>query len=266
MILPVTNSIVKPPVGSIVTPDYIGYDNLALLLMLNEGGGDKVFDLSGNGNTASRNGPIWQPGDTGPSLYFDGSDYITCAKAVNYRGSPNTVTIMAWINATDLQNRMTIVGCENEAGVIQFEVNTVVDLGGGLNAISAGVYVAQALQNWDGEIGWCLVGYTRSGTGAGTHGLWINAESQTLDTDAANNFSQGSNPTVVGRRAAASQGYQGGLGWVAIWNRALSPDEILELYWNPFRGIGERRGRAELIGYVAAAADIAVLRRRIEAA
>ena len=44
--------------------------------LMNEGSGDRVFDLSGNGNIGTFGSgaarPFWQGGKSGSSVYFDG--------------------------------------------------------------------------------------------------------------------------------------------------------------------------------------------------
>jgi len=101
--------------------------------------------------------------------------------------------------------------------------------------------------------------------GAGLCTLWCDAAPQSTETLTGTILADGNMYFGVSWDGAGGD-YDGDIADVAMWNCALSASEIAELYVNPFRGIGERRGRAELIGYVAAAADIAVLRRRIEAA
>jgi len=64
----------KPRKGHWATKGLVGF------WLFNEGSGNKVFDLSGNGNTgtfaAGAASPSWAPGKFGPCLSFDGGDYV----------------------------------------------------------------------------------------------------------------------------------------------------------------------------------------------
>ncbi|MBU0598822.1 LamG domain-containing protein, partial [Patescibacteria group bacterium] len=67
--------------------------------VMNEGAGNKIYDLSGNGNDGSFPGgtanPLWKPGRTGPALKFDGvNDYV---EKTSFTQITSAITISAWI-------------------------------------------------------------------------------------------------------------------------------------------------------------------------
>ncbi len=68
--------------------------------LFNEGSGNKVFDLSGNGNTGTFVGDVvWTPGQSGNAIYVPGSnDYINCGNGSTLNpGASGSFTIVARI-------------------------------------------------------------------------------------------------------------------------------------------------------------------------
>ena len=69
----------KPLMGWPLDYDSGPADFVAAWFML-EGTGNKVFDLSGNGNTGTEQvDSVWQPGKFGLCSYFSGDEYIVVA-------------------------------------------------------------------------------------------------------------------------------------------------------------------------------------------
>jgi len=58
------------------------------LWLFNEGSGNKVFDLSGNGNAGTiSSGVVWEPGKFGPCLYNDASgNHVNCGDMSQIEG------------------------------------------------------------------------------------------------------------------------------------------------------------------------------------
>jgi len=62
---------IKPNLGHPLARGLVGY------WLMNEGSGNKVFDLSGNGNTGTfTNSVDLQPGESGPVLHANGVDEL----------------------------------------------------------------------------------------------------------------------------------------------------------------------------------------------
>ena len=76
-------------------------DGLVGCLLMNEGSGNKVYDLSGNGNTGTFNGdPQWVPGKFGAAIDFDGDgDYISVTSMGDTCVSGGTISVWAKINS-----------------------------------------------------------------------------------------------------------------------------------------------------------------------
>ena len=90
MLKPVLGSQLN--LGSHLTRGLVGY------WLMNEGSGNKVFDLSGNGNNLTLDAthtPVWTPGKFGSALSFDGDD----DKIERASGLTTTtgITFVAWI-------------------------------------------------------------------------------------------------------------------------------------------------------------------------
>ena len=252
----------KPPVGSIVTPDFVGYKNLVGYWLMNEGGGNKVFDLSGNANHGAFVGDThFVPGKFGSCLSFDGDDDVNCGVIIPELIDKTALSASMWIyipSGGNANQRFFRYRRGTTTNFITFEkLNATLRIGfQNLDITSDDVQ----------EFNWFLNRYDQ------WNHLAFTWDGSTL-TLYANSIELGT-ATVEGsfddlgdeRDVELGDTLQGQIDNVTVWNCALTASEIAQLYVNPFRGIGERRGRAELIGYVAAAADIAVLRRRIEAA
>jgi hypothetical protein len=207
-------------------------DGLVGSWSMNEGTGNKIFDLSGNGNTGTfQNDTLFISGKYGPAIDADGvGDYVSFDKALSF-SNPNTLSIVVWVNVKTSTGRETILGHDNEASVVQLEVNSSDQ---SIDILIPGVFVAQTGN------GVFTVGqlhqfvYTRSGTGAGTHAIYVDGISQTLGTDAADNFSQPANSPELFRRAAGSQEAAASISQLYVYNRALTASEIALLYREPF--------------------------------
>ena len=132
-------------------------------------GSPTVADASGNNNTGTINGAIWQTEDTcglefGTCLDFDGSDDYVDVGADSSLGLQYPMSISAWINMDQLAstkgNLMSIVGRDHGTPDRQFEFRigmddrlhlTVYPFGstGGQEAISAStVFTSSDIGRW----------------------------------------------------------------------------------------------------------------------
>jgi len=75
---------------------------LVALWLFNEGSGDKVFDLSGNGNTGSLVADThFVSGKFGPALDFDGTgDYVNCGSGSSILITDPHLTYSVWVKWT----------------------------------------------------------------------------------------------------------------------------------------------------------------------
>ena len=88
---------VKPPLG---VPIYEHDPSLEAFWLMNEGTGNTVCDLSGNGNTGTFVGHThFVPGEFGPCLSFDGTDdYVNVADSDSLDTTVN-MTLSVWVNS-----------------------------------------------------------------------------------------------------------------------------------------------------------------------
>ena len=201
--------------------------------LMNEGGGNTVADLSGNGNTGTFVATAqFTPGDRGPGVLLDGdSDYIEFGDPavlelggdVTYvvRFKPNSVTgvraIMGKIEFSD--------ATEKDIGISLYDDTIWWQLG------SEDPSFARLKSTTNAVIGqWYTAVGTRKGTACK---LYVDAALEDSDTctgdiNPAHNFRIGAHKT------GTAYFFSGVVGYTMVYNRALSASEIAELYANPF--------------------------------
>jgi hypothetical protein len=211
---------------------------------LSEGSGTNAYDYAG-GHTAIY-GPdsyLQDPGPSGPgfpanntSLSPENNDqsgnssYATLSASDGLDLNTNTVTIVAWVNPTELIPNAGIVYQRDSSGTAGLGLTANGDLGYNWNN-DANTY------NWDSGLAlpinneWSLVVLTVTPTNATIY--MYNASQQSSAVNAYPNavaplsglLEIGSDPQNNEQRA-----FSGDLGEVAIYNRALSSAEIVNLY------------------------------------
>jgi hypothetical protein len=189
-------------------------------------------DLSGNRNhgtlTNMANPPTATSGWAGQVLRFNGTDNYVDAGSGASLNVGNILTLSAWIKPTSVSVRQTIIGHNDEAGTFQLEFGYT---SGEVAVIISGVFIARTNSSIISANQWTHITYTRSGTGSGTHKIYVNGVSQTLTTDASNNFVNPTQPTQIGRRLVGNANFNGLIDDVRIYNRALSAGEVAHAYF-----------------------------------
>ena len=93
----------KPTRGICLNRSHPLSRGLVGLWLFNEGSGNKVFDLSGNGNTGTLQGttPSWTSGKYGSAVLLPGTDeYINCGSKAIFDNIPvKTVVIWVYLNS-----------------------------------------------------------------------------------------------------------------------------------------------------------------------
>jgi len=240
----------KPPKGAMLDRGHPFSKGLVGCWLMNEGGGNKIYDLSGNGNTNDFvNSPIWVPGKFGSAVDFekDSAQYTNFQNTAFQVGVPFTIT--AWIKIETAGIYQGIISTDSFGFVdavywgVEFDVASDNRLrihygdgtGGALGdrrtldqnagtTISAGVW-------------YFVVGIM---TGPITGSLWINGISQSFTTSGTGGLPIGYsvNPGGIGRMNSVNY-FDGSIDNVMIYNRALSASEIQQLYLNPFCMFGD---------------------------
>jgi hypothetical protein len=200
--------------------------------LMNEGGGDKIYDLSGNqyiGSFASgAAAPVWTPAKFGTGLYFDGSDDWLGQAKCPVSGYP--FTLSAWFNTTDTaatsdHHILTLRGVSSDTYYgIAVRYNTFKGIAIARNTNTS--YASTLKTVNDGK--WHNI-----------TAVFESATSRTVYLDGVYQATSTSSVTFSG--TAWYVGSRGGAGFfnglidnANVWNRALSASEIAQLYREPF--------------------------------
>jgi len=164
------------------------------------------------------------------ALNFDGTnDYVSIADNSSLHLS-NTITIEAWVYPTNLDGRRSIYSTRrnDEAGCYQLEIgNGSGSSGSNRVAVSGqGTWVAQTNDNAISPNVWTHIVYTRSGSGVGTHKIYVNGVEQTLISDDAYSFVDNSSIKMIGVGTSLSWYFAGQIDEVRIWNDVRTQSEI----------------------------------------
>ena len=249
---PIRGKFLPKPDGS---PEGCLIASLIGCWLMNEGSGDRIFDLSGNGNIGTFGSgaarPVWQGGKFGSSVYYDGGDNVSCPN-LGTLSLPITIVASIKRSATGVWHPIFVThevdNCYYGAALIiqssdkvwlqygdgdgntQFDRNTR----HGVSSLAANQwYTIAGVIRGQNDMDIYLDGIDDGGSysGAGT----------TMDTS--------SGVPAFGRWPALStdQYLTGNIEYVYLFNRALSASEISLLYREPFCMFAET-GRPPLIG------------------
>ena len=192
-------------------------------------------DESGNGNNGTVNGATLTAdrfGNDESSYNFNGSSFIDLGDSINL----NVLSISAWINSTDLSAQQGIISQLRDWGGFRFKnFHFYIE-----SDSSCGIHFGNGID---------YNTTPSSGSGFISPNLWYHlAVSRTQDSAklylngvlrskiATLNYVTYPNPkTYIGARVEAIQGqsgtfFKGKIDDVAIWNRALTQQEITQLY------------------------------------
>jgi len=202
--------------------------------LMNAGAGGTVWDLSGNGNAGTLIANThFVPGKFGPALAFDGTgDYVTVGNIYDFSANISSWSCVIWVKALPRVKDNYLIGTDIVDGwYIRIEesddathpnkwlikiddgINDEVDRGNTVIADGKWHQLAVTL-----DAGVSFLGY---------------ADGQldiTLPTGSVGALAD----TLSIGSASGVDTHLGHIDHVAIWNRALSPLEIAELYRDPF--------------------------------
>ena len=213
----------KPPLGTSLNFAHPLARGLVGYWIFNENGGDRVADLSGNGNTAvlTNMNPAtdWVPGKDGPALDFDGNDAtLTLTKQIKFDDNYSivwwvnydVVTQTRYIGTTGLHNSLVLATATtmwirtNDGGYLVFNVDSH----------SAGQWYQNVVtRDGSGNWRWYINGKESS-------------SGPTNDPDYLLIDSIG--------RASTGNLLDGKILSVSIYERTLSSEDTVELYTNPY--------------------------------
>ena len=231
----------KPIRGTLLNKLHPLSKGLIGLWIFNEGSGNKVYDLTGNGNHgtfgAGAAAPTWMPGRNGPALNFDGGDYVATTEDDQFAGQ--SISIATWINIKTINEVDEMYVVARIKSSTQKNFHLIINTDG---TIQFGPYSA------------CNGATTDPVTSAAlTTAKWYHIVATLEDSVQKKLYIDGKNvdtvttgalsipsgcgnmQTVIGaRQRVAIRPFNGIIDEVLIYNRALSAAEIWQLYVDPY--------------------------------
>jgi len=197
------------------------------LWLFNEGAGGKVFDLSGNGNTGTASGLSW----SGGNLVFDGANthcVIVPAAAGSSLDSPGKITLIVKHKPTTVVANYLAGRHQNWLWVFIANGRYYVRINTGFNEHFTDAIVEA------GE--WSVVAVTFDDSKDLVQ-VFHNGVFDSQDAAASTyNMVSSSNAWYIGEdpRDGTGAPYSGEMEYVMIFNRALTAQQIAQLYIDPF--------------------------------
>jgi hypothetical protein len=198
--------------------------------LLDEGSGTTVKDSSGNGNNGRFVGaPIWVPGKFGKALKFDGvDDYIEVPHSPSLIPTSGTVTVSVWINA------------ERHTGPNNSQWQGILAKGGSPRLYNLYTEASQTIHFSTGPSG-AYIGPLSTGTVPlnewvhiavvcnGRDYFYINGQPAGVAGEGATVPTGGTAVFTIGQ-TGESNFFQGMIDEVRLYDLAMTPEEILDLY------------------------------------
>ncbi len=205
---------------------------------LDESTGTVAYDSSAYGNTGTlMNGPTWTSGRFGNGLQFDGTnDYVNPGNSVSFN-IINALTISVWVNS---QNTQT---CTGGTYILRIEKGNPTVSGGsyGLWWHSCNVlyfyvrepddsgYVTQDVHPSIGRNDWHHIAATFDGS-TQTESVYVDGVLQASSNVGISSIYPSLTTNFVFGYGSTGYFFNGTIDEVAIWNRALTSQEILKIY------------------------------------
>jgi hypothetical protein len=231
------------------------WDGLQLLVHGVQGGGESWFDLSGFGNTGTLTNmdpaTDWVTTEMGRALDFNGG-YV---RRDSFSAGPDQITVAAWVISDITTTYRTAVSISSSG------FNTTKDwvLGHGSSVATYRFAIHDgSIQSAQSGTGFVtgepvfLCG-TYDGT---TLRLFVNGRETASDT-ATTTLDNPTKSLNVGDRGNGNQPWDGRIGDVRIWNRALFPSEIQHLHDRPNDMLTPRSTQVAVSAPVAPVAAVA---------
>ena len=193
----------------------------------NEGSGDIVFDLSGNGNDGTINGATRGEGKYGPGLHFNGQDNYVEVPASSSLDTDTNVTVAAWINWIDAGDGWLAILANGQQNGPWENYGLFVNRAGGFLYFTLsldGGHVTQSAPNGAVAPGqWLHAAATWDGSNAR---IYVNGE-LVLEQAQTGTLVPPGLPLRIGHRDGSSHYFNGAIDEVRVYNHALTEVEIL---------------------------------------
>ncbi len=210
-------------------------DGLVGYWSFDEGEGDTAYDYSGYGNHGTILGATWTAGLSGNALYFDGLDaYVNCGNGDSLKA--DTLTVAAWVRPEGKVGQQVIIDHRHGGGYNLRFHGADYPLGiCWLMRLSDGseeyVYVPGVVDNgvWQHVVGTYDGTYLR---------IYRNGSLVAACNVGPLSLNSAESDLLIGRYVWLGSPdhycFEGTIDEVRIYNRALSADEIADLYWSVF--------------------------------
>ena len=203
-------------------------DGLVSAWHFDEGSGTTVYDSSGNNNDGTIYGASWVDGKFGKALNFDGADdYVSDGSNINV----SALSVECWVNPAEWDYYDRIVQRANGDGKgfalrISREDSFIFQVKQYSTDFNIKYESYLAANTWYHVVG------TWDGNTANQPKIYVNADE---GTDSVTDDASDGGGTIleIGRRSNAAYNYfKGIIDEVRIYNRALTQEEISDLYNN----------------------------------
>ena len=201
--------------------------------LFNEGGGEKVFDLSGNNNVGTLEADAhWVPGEHGSALSFDGDgDFVNCGTSLSL-GVTTGLTLLMYLKPANLDD--TIFPCArgfnyaDKLGMCMQNSattdNYLLWLGSGTDRQSLYTDAYSIKTDWQQVV------YTWDGT---TIRAYIDGVKQLGTTAFSGPIVYDNTLMMIGKGYFGAY-FNGEIGHVMIWDHGLSEADVIHLHREPF--------------------------------
>ncbi len=205
-------------------------EGLVAYYSFDDGSGNVLHDLSGNGNDGTIYGAKWVEGKYGKALEFDGiNDYVEIPND-NALDITNKLTVEAWVKSSTSLNYRTVVSKGYDVKDGGFALRMTRDsepISAFFQTHNTAGQLASVLKynNIVNEQWFHVVG-TYDGTNVR---FYVNGLLDSAPKDLTGNIKSNSLPIRIGRMSTstfATEYFKGSIDEVCIYNRALTEDEI----------------------------------------
>ena len=221
----------KPPLGARLNPSHPLAKGLVGCWLMNEGGGGKLFDLSGKNNTGTITNALWTSGKFGSCLSFDGNDdYAQITDNATLRFGTGDFAVSAWFNyaGVDSSGYSNIISKGRTGDAEWFMdvfTNFVRFYAGNTMVVGSSGATSVSTNTW----------YNVIATRNGSNGyIYLNGLLKATDTSSSVDLSTTKNIKIGVNTEVTDRDFNGKIDDVKIYNYALTPSQIKQLYTEPY--------------------------------